>query len=181
MRSSRPPSLWSGTHPVFSFFASPLNVLAAGLQIGYRTVNLWFRRGSRPPAATPVGASLLLDRRRRARKRVADVEINGVIVRGLRRAGGHVPGITIQPFVLIHQVDGAVPGVLPNRVVQTQSDFLYAAVLAVGRAGVAVADGLAVGVHGYVAADVNAAVVAVEHHLRAHVGFEALDEARRVN
>src|ERR1035438_775444 len=88
----------------------------------------------------------LLERRRASGQRVTQVQVNCVVVRGLRRAGSHVPGIAHEVLVLAHEVDGAVFRVLPDGLVESKADLIDHAVLAVGGTGVAVAHpGSAVG------------------------------------
>src|ERR1700733_495764 len=97
--------------------------------------------------------------RHRARKRVAHIQGNGVVV-GLFGSGGRVvPQSPFQPLVLTHKVDSAVAGIPPDGLIETERDFVDRAVLA--GTGVAVTYRLAVGVDHHIAVDPNPAVVAI--------------------
>src|SRR5215831_11012798 len=71
------------------------------------------------------GSPLFFYRRRRrtARQRVAEVEVNSVVVRRLRRVQGHEPGIAHQVLVLAHEVERAVLRVFPEGLVEAEADF----------------------------------------------------------
>ena len=84
-------------------------------------------------------------------------------VLGRARSQIHVPRVAEEISVLEHGLESAVLGVSPPGLGPSEGAFLGGLVLAVGRAGIAVADqALPIGVDRDIAAGVNAAIVGVE-------------------
>src|SRR5579863_487310 len=110
------------------------------------------------------------------RQCVTNIQVDGIVVSFLGRTECDEPGITIQPLVLPHPVDGAVAGILPDRLVESKRYFLDGAVLAVGGAGVPVADWLAGGIDRHIALDENPTVIGVEQGVF-DGGLETIDGA----
>src|SRR5580698_6802769 len=126
------------------------------------------------PYRTKSVVRLFLKVRHGARKRVPNVQVDSVVV-GLFGSGGSVvPQSALQPLVLTHKVDGAVTGVTPHGLIETERDFVDRAVLTGTR--VAIADRLAGGVDRHIAADVNPAIVGIEQG-PADGGFHTVDGA----
>src|ERR1035438_1026417 len=126
----------------------------------------------------------LLDGRSAAGKRVAEVEVDGAVVGALAAGdvGGPVPRRAHQVFVLAHEVERAIPGVLPQGLVEAKTDFLDGAVLAIGGATVAVTHQAgAIGIHYHVLAHVNTAIVGVQQGVLVDNGFKAVHRPARVN
>ena len=82
-------------------------------------------------------------------------------MRVLRSVEGHVPRVAEEIGKLNHEGKRAVSRVFPEGLVKSGGEFLGGAVLAVGRSGVAVANQRIIRIQRDVAADIDAAIVAV--------------------
>src|SRR5579862_2952676 len=123
------------------------------------------------PALSPcfevISLGLLIARlRRRApRQRIAEVEKDRVQMRRFRRIRRHIPRVTLLPEVLTHEVDRAVLRIAPDRLVETEADFVERAVHAVGGTGIAITDQAAVGIARRVPSNEDVAPVCIQQPL----------------
>src|SRR5258708_38107441 len=83
------------------------------------------------------------------------------------RTGGHKPGIAEHIRVLQHQLQRPIPGISPERLREPKRRLMNRPVLAVGGAGVTIADRLAGGVYGQVFPDEGGSIVRVEERVLA--------------